>query len=138
MKMRPIRTEKEYEAALAEIEPYFSKEPKAGSEAADRFDLLALLIEDYERRQWPVEPADPIDVIEFKMQSAGLTQSDLAELLGSRARASEVLRRKRRLSLPMIRRLVAEWHLPAETLIGPYRLASTRSVNANSRRSKAA
>jgi HTH-type transcriptional regulator/antitoxin HigA len=132
MKLRLIKTEKEYEAALKEIEPYFDEEPKAGSEAADRFDMLALLIEDYERRQWPIKPADPIDVIEFKMQSAGLSQSDLAELLGSRARASEILRRKRHLSLPMIRKLVAEWHLPAETLIGPYRLAGT--ANSHKRR----
>jgi HTH-type transcriptional regulator/antitoxin HigA len=132
MKWRPIKTEQEYKTALKEIEPYFDKKPKRGSEAADRFDMLALLVEDYERRQEPIEPTDPIDVIKFKMQSAGFTQSDLAQLLGSRARASEILRRKRRLSLPMIRKLVTEWHLPAETLIGPYRLVG--AANSHKRR----
>jgi HTH-type transcriptional regulator / antitoxin HigA len=120
---RPIRTETEYKAALAEIEKFFDDEPKKGTGEADRFDLLTLLIEAYEEQHHPIGPPHPIEMIRHRMRTAGYTQADLADLLGSRARASEVLQKKRRLTLPMIWKLSREWKLPAETLITPYALS---------------
>jgi HTH-type transcriptional regulator/antitoxin HigA len=107
--IRPLRTEAEYGAAIDEIERYFDKEPKKGSVEADRFDLLALVIEDYERKRWPIDPPDPIDAIRFGMETGGHTQSDLGRLLGSRQRASDILSRKRPLTMGMAWRLNREW-----------------------------
>ena len=117
--IRPLRTEADYDAALAEIERYFDKEPKPGTPNADRFDLLALVIEDYERRHWPIEPPDPVDAIRYRMEIGGYTQADLGRLLGSRQRASEVLSRKRRLTMQMAWKLHRDWDIPAEALIRP-------------------
>jgi HTH-type transcriptional regulator/antitoxin HigA len=119
---RPIRTETEYRAALAEIEAYFKQEPEEDTPEADQFDLLTLLIEAYEEQHHPIGPPHPVEMIRHRMRTAGFTQADLAGLLGSRARASEVLARKRRLTLPMIWKLSQQWKIPAETLIAPYRL----------------
>ena len=77
---RPIRTEAEYKAALAEIEPYFAREPEADLTEADRFDLLTLLIEAYEERHHPIGPPHPIEMIRHRMRTAGYTQADLGEL----------------------------------------------------------
>ena len=123
---RPIRTEAEYKAALAEIEEFFDSEPKKGTAEADRFDLLALLVEAYEEQHHPIGPPHPVEMIRHRMRTAGYTQADLADLLGSRARASEVLQKKRRLTLTMIWKLSREWKLPAETLITPYALSGKR------------
>jgi HTH-type transcriptional regulator/antitoxin HigA len=120
---RPIRTEAEYKAALVEIERYFVHEPKKGTPEADRFDLLALLIEAYEDQHHPIGPPHRVEMIRHRMRTAGYSQADLAALLGSRARASEVLAKKRRLTLPMIWKLSREWKIPAETLVQPYRLS---------------
>ena len=90
---RPIRSEAEYKAALVEIERFFEDEPKKGTAEADRFDLLALLIEAYEEQHHPIGPPHPVEMIRHWMRTAGYTQADLADLLGSRARASEVSRR---------------------------------------------
>ncbi len=121
--IRPLRSEADYEAALDEIEAYFDKEPKPGSEAADRFDLLALVIEDYERTHWPIDSPDPVDAIRFGMESGGYSQADLGRLLGSRQRASDILSRKRPLTMRMAWTLHREWGIPAEALIQPSRLA---------------
>lgn len=123
---RPLRTKADHAAALAEIERYFDREPAKGSPEADRFDLLALLIEAYEDRHHPIGPPHPIEMIRHRMRTAGYTQADLAALLGSRARASEVLGLTRRLTLPMIWKLSRAWKIPAEALIRPYRLAGER------------
>lgn len=135
MTNRPIRTEAEYQAALAEVEEFFRSEPMKGTPEADRFDLLTLLIEVYEEQHHPIGPPHPIDMIRHRMRTAGFTQADLAELLGSRARASEVLAKKRRLTLPMIWKLSREWKIPAETLITPYKLAGSRRKPSASRTS---
>lgn len=119
MKVKPIRSEADYSAALKDIERYFDVPPRKGTAAADRFDVLATLIEAYERQRWPVPPADPVDVIKYRMSTHGYTQADLAEVFGSRARASEVLKGRRSLSLGMIRRLAAAWDIPVEALVGP-------------------
>jgi HTH-type transcriptional regulator/antitoxin HigA len=120
--IRPLRTEADYDWALAEIAHYFEESPAVGTPAADRFDLLATVIEAYEAKHWPIEPADPIDAIRYRMEIAGYTQSDLARLLGSRPRASEIMSRKRALTIPMAYKLHREWNIPAETLIRPYHL----------------
>lgn len=122
MDIRPIRTEEDYDWALGEIETYFVDVPEPGTPAADRFDVLADLIEVYENSHWPIEPIDPVQAIQYRMRLTGLTQSDLARVVGSRSRASEILRRKRPLSLPMIQRLNKEWGIPADILVAPYHL----------------
>jgi len=117
--IRPLRSEADYDAALAEIERYFDEPPKPGTPAADRFDLLALVIEDYERKAWPIEPPSPVDAIRYRMETGGYTQADLGRLIGSRQRASDVLARKRRLTMGMAWKLHREWGIPAEALIRP-------------------
>ena len=117
--IRPLHSEAEYEAAVDAIERYFDNEPRKGTPQADRFDLLALVIEDYERRRWPIEPPDPVDAIRYRMETAGYTQADLGRLIGSRQRASDVLSRKRRLTMRMAWRLHRQWGIPAEALIRP-------------------
>lgn len=121
--IRPIRNEADYDAALKEIEIYFAHEPKDGTPEADRFDLLATLIEAYEREHWPIDPPDPIAAIQFRMVQAGYRQADLAKVIGSRSRASEIMNRKRHLTLEMVWRLSREWNIPAEALVKPYVLA---------------
>jgi len=124
--IRPLRTEIDYEAALAEIERYFEREPKPGTREADRFDLLALVLEDYENKHWPIEPPDPIDAIRYRMEIGGYTQADLGRLIGSRQRASDILSRKRRLTMKMAWKLHRDWGIPAEALIRPQSMPRTR------------
>jgi HTH-type transcriptional regulator/antitoxin HigA len=123
--IRAIRTEVDYDWALAEIEQYFLKEPQPGTPAAERFDVLAALIEAYEAKHWPIEPADPIDAIRYRMEVSGLKQSDLAELLGSASRASEILNRKRALTTEMVYRISRQWNIPADSLVRPYHLEAS-------------
>ena len=122
MDVRPLRSESDYNQALADISQYFETEPQPGSPDADRFDLLALVIADYEGKHWPIDPPDPVEAIKYRMEQAGYRQRDLAALLGSRSRASEILSRKRPLTLEMAWRLNREWGIPAEALLRPYNL----------------
>lgn len=117
MDIRALRTEADYDWALAQVARYFEHEPAPGSAEADRFDVLSDLIEAYERRVWPIAPVDAVEAIRFAMAVRGLTQSDLAQLLGTRSRASEVLNGKRRLTPGMMAKLNREWGVPAESLI---------------------
>jgi len=117
--IRPLRSETDYDAALTEIERYFDKEPKPGTPAADHFDLLALVIEDYERKHWSIDPPDPVEAIRYRMETGGLSQADLGRLLGSRQRASDILSRRRRLTMQMAWKLHHEWDIPAEALLKP-------------------
>ncbi len=126
--VRPLRSEADYDAALNEIERYFDNEPKPGTPEADCFDLLALIIEDYERKRWPIEPPDTIDAIRYRMETGSYTQADLGRLLGSRQRASDILTRKRPLTMRMAWRLHREWGIPAEALIAPPRSRGRRSA----------
>jgi len=103
------------------------REPKPGTPAADRFDVLAALIAEYEARHWPIEPPDPVAAIRARMEQAGYTQADLAQLLGSRSRASEILARRRGLTMEQVRRLHEAWRIPAEALIGPVRATGALS-----------
>ncbi len=124
MDVRPLRNEADHEWALAEIEAYFRREPAPGAPQADRFDVLAVLIAEYERRYWPIDPPDPTAAIRARMEQAGYTQADLARLLGSRSRASEILAGRRSLTMEQARRLHEVWHIPAEVLIQSPRLAT--------------
>ena len=128
--IRPLRTEADYEAALAEIERYFESEPRPGTREADRFDLLALVLEDYENKHWPIEAPDPIDAIRYRMELGGYTQADLGRLIGSRQRASDILSRKRRLTMKMAWKLHRDWGIPADALIRPQ--SATRARRRNS------
>jgi HTH-type transcriptional regulator/antitoxin HigA len=116
--VRPLRTQADYEAALAAIRPYFDREPEPGTPEADYFDLLALVIEKYEDDHVQLPEADPIAVVQLIMEAKGFTRADLAEILGGAPRVSEFFNRRRELSLGQIRRLRAEWGIPADALIG--------------------
>src|ERR1700704_1479910 len=124
--IRPLRPETDYNAALDEIERYFENEPKPGTPEADRFDLLALIIEDYERKHWPIEPPATIDAIRYRMETGGFSQADLGRLFGSRQRASDILARKRRLTMRMAWTLHREWDIPAEALPPPRSVRAPR------------
>lgn len=117
--VKPIRTEQDYEAALAEMGRLWGA--RSGTVEGDRLDVLATLIEAYEAEHHPMDPPDPIEAIKFRMEQKGLTRKDLERLLGTRTRVSEVLNRKRSLSIAMIRRLHEELGISAEVLIRPTR-----------------
>jgi HTH-type transcriptional regulator / antitoxin HigA len=119
--VRPLHSEADYDAALEEIERYFENEPTPGTAAADRFDLLALVIEDYERKHWLIDPPGPIDAIRYAMETGGYTQADLGRLIGSRQRASDILNGNRPLTMKMAWTLHRAWGIPAEALINPSR-----------------
>ncbi|MBV8800109.1 MAG: XRE family transcriptional regulator [Alphaproteobacteria bacterium] len=120
----PIRNERDYDRALKAIAPYFERQPRRGTPDADRFDVLAALIESYEAKRWPIDPPDAVSAIRFRMEQPGFGQADLARLLGSRSRASEILRGKRPLTLEQAWKLHREWHIPAEALLRPPRAPS--------------
>jgi HTH-type transcriptional regulator/antitoxin HigA len=123
MDIRPIRSQQDLDWALAEIERYFDDQPEPGTPEADRFDVLADLIEAYEDKHFPISELEPIDFLRAFMEMSGRTQADLGRLLGSAPRASEILNRKRALTVEMIHKLSREWHVPADVLVAPYRLA---------------
>jgi HTH-type transcriptional regulator/antitoxin HigA len=118
--IRPLKSEADYDWALAELEAYFDDLPEPGSEAADRFDVLTDLMNAYEARHHAVEDIDPIDFLDGYMQNHGYGRADLAGVLGSVSRASEIMLRRRPLTLAMIQRLVEAWSVPADALIKPY------------------
>ena len=117
--IKPIRTKKDHEAALAEVEHLWGA--KSNTPAGDRLDVLATLIDAYETAHYPMDPPDPIEAIKFRMEQQGLTRKDLEPLLGTRTRVAEILNRKRNLSIAMIRRLHRRLGIPAEVLIQPSR-----------------
>lgn len=119
MDVRAIHTDADYEWALKEVEQYFDSVPASGTPEADRFDVLSALIEKYEAKNFEIPTADPIEVLEFAMESMGKTQAELGHLI-TRPRATEVMQRKRRLTLQMIRIISEAWHIPAGALIGYY------------------
>jgi HTH-type transcriptional regulator/antitoxin HigA len=117
MEIKPIRSEADYEAALKEIERLVNSLP--GTPEGDRMDVLVTLVQAYEARHYPIpEPDDPVGVLEYYMESRGLSRADLQPYLGSKERVSEILNRKRGLSLQMIRRLHAGLGIPADLLVG--------------------
>ncbi|HEX6012414.1 MAG TPA: helix-turn-helix domain-containing protein, partial [Geminicoccaceae bacterium] len=115
--LKPIRSEADHAAALAEVERLWSA--KAGTPEGDRLDVLATLIDAYGARHHPLDPPDPVEAIKFRMEQQGLTQGDLEGIIGTRTRVAEVLNRKRGLSIAMVRRLHDRLGIPAEVLIRP-------------------
>lgn len=117
--LKPIRTKVDYKAALAEVERLWGA--RSGTPKGDRLDVLATLIDAYETQHYPMDPPDPIDAIQFRMEQQGLTRKDLEPLIGTRARVAEIMTRKRNLSIDMIRRLHEQLGISAEVLIRPTR-----------------
>jgi HTH-type transcriptional regulator/antitoxin HigA len=115
VEVRPIRTERDYEAALKEVERLWGA--KVGTREGDRLDVLATLIDAYEAEHYPMDPPDPIEAIKFRMEQQRLTRRDLEGIIGTRTRIAEVLNRKRGLSITMIRRLHERLGISAEVLI---------------------
>ena len=120
MELRPIRTKKDYQAALTEIEQLWTA--PATSAEADRLDVLTLLVEHYERRHYPIADPDLIDFLRHVMEVRGMTRKDLEAYLGPRGRVSDIMNRTRPMTLEMIRRLADGLSLPADVLIKPYLL----------------
>ncbi len=122
MEIHPIKTKQDYQAALDEIDHLTAddQEPKKATPEAARLDVLLALVHDYEARHYPIDPPDPIEAIKFRMEQSGLTRSDLEAAIGSDGRVSEILNRRRALTLPMIRRLSEMFGIPAESLIREY------------------
>jgi HTH-type transcriptional regulator/antitoxin HigA len=121
MEVRPIRTQTDYQEALREIEQLF--DAAENTPEYDRLDVLSTLVEAYEKTHFSIELPDPIEAIQYYMDARGWSRRDLEPCLGSRARVSEVLSRKRSLTLEMIRKLNQELGIPAEILIQPYESA---------------
>ncbi|GGE79511.1 transcriptional regulator [Stappia taiwanensis] len=120
MKPKIIKTKAEYEAATAEIERLWGAE--ANTSDGDMLELLMLIVEDYETRNSVAIDADPVSLLKAHMEATGRTQSDLAELIGSASRASEILNRKRSLTKEHIFKINTKWKMPANLLIAPYEL----------------
>jgi HTH-type transcriptional regulator / antitoxin HigA len=118
MDIRPIRTDADYRAALEEAKRHWDAEP--GTPDGDRMEVLSTLIEAYEARHYPILAPDPIAAIIFMMEQKGLTRRDIEPAIGSRGRVSEILNRKRPLTLPMVRALSALLDLPTEILVQEY------------------
>jgi len=119
MDVRPVETEADYDWALKEIEAYFDRDPAPGTAEAARFSVLAALIGAYEDKHWAIEAPDPIDAIREVMAQRGLKSADLSRVLGSRSRASEVLNRKRGLTMEQAWKLHVAWGIPADILLRP-------------------
>ena len=115
MKIKPIRTRKDHEQAVKEIERLWGARKE--SEDGDKLEILVTLVSAYDDEHYPIDPPDPIDAIRFRMEQMGLKRSDLEPVLGSRARVAEVLNRRRPLSIRMIRKLHQDLGIPAEVLI---------------------
>lgn len=116
MNVFPIRTEEDYDKALARIETLMNAEP--GTLEGDELDILVTLIEAYEAKHYPIPICDPIEAIKFRMEQMGLEAKDLTPIIGSRSKVSEVLNYKRQLSIAMIRNLHVRLNVPYESLMG--------------------
>lgn len=124
VQIRPIKTEKDYKAALREVSAYFDNEPTPETPDGDRFEVLLTLVAAYEAKHYPIELPDPVEAIKFRMDQAGLTPKDLVPCVGRLNRVYEILNRKRPLTLNMIWKLNQKLGIPAECLIQPPKLPS--------------
>jgi HTH-type transcriptional regulator/antitoxin HigA len=118
MNIAPIRTEADYEKALERLETIF--DAKLGTREGDEAEVLSILIEKHEEQHHPIDMPDPIEAIKFRMDQMGMKQKDLAEVVGLKSRVSEILNRKRKLTLDMIRKLSTTLHIPTEVLVQDY------------------
>jgi len=124
--MKPIKTEADHRAALREIERLWGA--KEGTAEGDRLDILATLVEAYEETHFPIDFPDPVEAIKFRLEQQGEDKKALVGVIGNRTRVYEILRRDRPLSLAMIRRLNAKFHIPAEVLIRPVKVKRKRQA----------
>ena len=118
MEIKPIKTEQDYNQALERLELIF--DAKKGTKEGDELEVLGILIEKYEDDHFPIDLPDPIEAIKFRMEQMNYSQNDLAKVIGLKSRASEILNKKRKLSLEMIRNLHETMKIPTEVLIQPY------------------
>ena len=116
--LKPIKTEQDYNQALERLEDIFDAKPNTND--GDELEILGILIEKYENENFPIELPDPIEAIKFRMEQLNYTQNDLANIIGLKSRASEILSKKRKLSLEMIRNLSEKLNIPSEVLIQIY------------------
>jgi HTH-type transcriptional regulator / antitoxin HigA len=123
MEIRPIRNDDDHAEAIREIEQLWGA--ASGSEEGDKLDILSTLVEKYEERRWPhVDTSDPIDLLNYAIEELGRSQAELAELLGSRSRASELLNRRRPLTVEMIHKISEAWKISADLLVRPSRVVA--------------
>ncbi len=118
MKIHPVKTEKEYQTALERLGEIFDSIP--GTPDGDELEVLSILLDKYERENFPIDMPDPIEAIKFRMTQLGMKQKDLAQYVGFKSRVSEILSKKRKLSLEMIRNLSEYLRIPTEVLIQKY------------------
>ncbi len=118
MDFKILKTKKDYENALKRLEKVFDAKP--GSKESNELELLAMLIERYEKEHFPIDAPDPVEAIKFRMEQLGMKQKDLDKIIGGKNRVSEILNRKRKLSLEMIRNIHASLYIPLESLIQAY------------------
>ncbi|MFM7175825.1 MAG: type II toxin-antitoxin system HigA family antitoxin [Bacteroidota bacterium] len=118
MNWKVIKTEKEYQVAIRRLEEIFDS--KKGTEKGDELELLSLLIDNYEKEKFPIDLPDPIEAIKFRMEQLGYNQKDLSNVIGLKSRVSEILNRKRKLTLDMIRKLNEALGIPTEVLVREY------------------
>ncbi len=118
--LKPIKTKKDYEDALARVYKLMQKDLKPGGRLSDELEILSVLIEGYEENHYPIPPPHPIEAIKFKLEQMGINEKELTKILGGRSRKSEILSGSRKLSLTMIRELHNKLKIPAETLIAEY------------------
>jgi len=118
MNLRAIKTEQDYYQALERLEVIFDAE--LGTVEGDELEILGILIDKYEKEHFPINLPDPIEAIKFRMEQLDFSQNDLAQVIGLKSRASEILNRKRKLSLDMIRKLTEKLNIPSEVLIQAY------------------
>ncbi len=124
MDIKPIKTDEDYSAALEEIERLIDAQPNTPE--GDRLDVLTTLVDAWEEKRYPIEEPDPIEAIKHRMEALGMSRKDLEAMIGGRNRVSEVLSRKRPLTIHMIRRLSEKMHIPAGVLIRPYDIDDKR------------
>jgi HTH-type transcriptional regulator/antitoxin HigA len=123
MEIHPIRNDDDLAAAIREIEKLWGA--AGGTEDGDKLDILSTLVEKYEEHRWPsIDASDPIDLLNYAIEELGHSQAELAELLGSRSRASELLNRRRPLTVEMIHKISETWKIPADLLVRPSRVAA--------------
>ena len=118
--LKPIRNKKEYKAVMDRIYELMQKDLKVNSNEYNELEVLSILVDDYESKRYPIDLPDPVEAIKFRLEQLGLDQSDLASIIGSKSRTSEILNRKRKLSLSMIRKLHEKLNIPASSLISEY------------------
>jgi HTH-type transcriptional regulator/antitoxin HigA len=118
MKITPIRNNKDYQNALKRLEEIF--DAKKGTEQGDELEILSILIEKYENEKFPIDLPDPIEAIKFRMEQMGMKPKDLAKIVGYKSRVSEILNKKRKLSLNMIRKINETLLIPTEVLVQDY------------------